>query len=1079
MNRGIFASWGASWWPVRAITRVMTLVALGALWAAQPAAAQGSRKDDVIINAQGRPLAGATVRVCTAASTGEPCAPLANIYSNQTLTQAMANPLTTDGLGNYFFYAAPGRYTIEVSGPGLITKQFQDVILPNDPSDPTFTSLSTSSGISAFSLTLSGNLTVTGSAAVGGTLTMNGKPVAVSPPQTDGIQYVSPGGDDANDGLSWGTSKHTAYAAVTALPGGDPANFLAGAGTVFLSEGTATALSMGGPKLSLSILGPNDPHWNNTISSASRSGDVVTLNFPGSHNYSTGQAITVYGVAGGTLSFDGDFTVLSTPTSTSLTFDQTGPDESAIPSTGQVLPTGWLRETGGVSLIGYGQTSASNNPGGPTVRIDGSGNSTSYAALALAGVGSRFRFEGISFGGAYPFRIGLDSNGSGAGNAGAASVQFHNCSFDVAFPDLLGSVPAVQIGPNVLWLFMDHIEINTLGQSILPISSISRSGNVVTVSMTQTMSAPFWKAGQEVLIQGVSDTSFNGTFTITSVANGATFSWTQTGSDASSSGGNVRLTPNNDNRAAVLVDTTGGTNSALIHIHDAVFNGGGGVRWKNGPGVSSNINLEHITMEGAGNSQPVYEALGTPVPQALLRDLAIADSGDTPPLVRVPAGNLAEWTRVEIGTGQEAISVDGPAVILGGRFLPNSAVSTAPNVSPAGKGQIGLFSSRFYGEVDDVRRNFSPSLVQFANLAATSCSSWTNQTGADLTVTCNQPDATRNGTAAGNLNRTTSGDGYATAYSGSRTIKAGDYFLIGAWVRANTTAGVYSNLFAPANGPLFLSFGGNARSEGVGQNLGSSTSAYIAWNPVTQEDGQWQWVWAWDRVRNTNTTVAQTVQLRLQVTNGYPLDFYAPVLMHIPISALSRGMANVSSVSRSDNITTVTTTATQSIQANQIVCISDVTDTTFNGCFKILSVPSGTTFTVKNTGSNASSSSGVVYASADSEAGELALSLAAHPSSCSAGQLCTMFGPVVGGSFSTKSSGYTLTATDSWVNVTGTTTITVPHSIVGSRWVVFNSGSNTVTLQPDGGNINGAANLTLSANTGREITCDGNNCYAH
>ena len=382
--------------------------------------------------------------------------------------------------------------------------------------------------------------------------------------------------------------------------------------------------------------------------------------------------------------------------------------------------------------------------------------------------------------------------------------------------------------------------------------------------------------------------------------------------------------------------------------------------------------------------------------------------------------------------------------------------------------------------MDDLRRNFSPSLVQFASLAATSCGSWTNQTGANLTVTCNQPDATRSGNAAGNLNRTNAGDGYVTAYSASRTIKAGDYFLVGAWVRPSTTAGVNPNVFAPFNGPLFLSFGGNARSEGIGQNLGSSSSAYISWNPITQEDGQWQWVWAWDRVRNTNTTVAQTVELRLQVTNGYPMDFYAPVLMHIPISALSRATANVSSVSRTDGITTVTTSATHSFKARQIVCVSDVTDTTFNGCFQIVSVPGGTTFTVANSGSNASSSSGVVYAGADSEAGELALALAARPSNCSVGQFCTMFGP--DGRRQPLDEVVRLHArppTDSWVNVTGTTTITVPRSIVGSRWVVFNSGSNTVTVQPDAGTINGAANITLSANTGREITCDGTNCFAH
>jgi len=53
------------------------------------------------------------------------------------------------------------------------------------------------------------------------------------------------------------------------------------------------------------------------------------------------------------------------------------------------------------------------------------------------------------------------------------------------------------------------------------------------------------------------------------------------------------------------------------------------------------------------------------------------------------------------------------------------------------------------------------------------------------------PDATRTGTtAAGNLNRTNAGDAYVTAYSASRTIKAGDYFLAGVWVRPSTTAGV-------------------------------------------------------------------------------------------------------------------------------------------------------------------------------------------------------------------------------------------------------------------------------------------------
>lgn len=79
----------------------------------------------------------------------------------------------------------------------------------------------------------------------------------------------------------------------------------------------------------------------------------------------------------------------------------------------------------------------------------------------------------------------------------------------------------------------------------------------------------------------------------------------------------------------------------------------------------------------------------------------------------------------------------------------------------------------------------------------------------------------------------------------------------------------------------------------------------------------------------------------------------------------------------------------------------------------------------------------------------------------------------------TKSSPYTLATSDSWINVTGTTTITVPHALTGQRWDVFNSGAGTVTIQADSGNVNGAANITIAANVGKSMTCDGTNCFAH
>ncbi len=156
---------------------IRSKIAMGFLWgllalvlhvvpgAVRPAHGQGSRKDDIVFNSRGVPLAGATIRVCAMPATGQPCTPLALIYSDAALTQALANPTATDGLGNYHFYAAPGRYEIEISGPGITTKQIPDVLISPDPSSPNF-----SGNISAFSLTLSGNLTVNGNTTVVGNL---------------------------------------------------------------------------------------------------------------------------------------------------------------------------------------------------------------------------------------------------------------------------------------------------------------------------------------------------------------------------------------------------------------------------------------------------------------------------------------------------------------------------------------------------------------------------------------------------------------------------------------------------------------------------------------------------------------------------------------------------------------------------------------------------------------------------------------------------------------------------------------------------------------------------------------------
>ena len=241
----------------RLTRHLLSLAALAAAFCAPGARGQGSRKDDVVFNAQGRPMAGATVRVCTSAATGQPCSPLALIYSDPGLTQALANPTTTDGLGNYTFYAAPGRYEIEISGPSITTKQLPNIILPSDPTSPTFTTVTTTSGISAFSLSLTGNLTVNGSAAVTGSLTVGGSPVPStgqdnqwsasqrfkgSDPWRDITAYMPAGGCDQST-LTGAHTTGTISSGSTALSIAYDNNFKNGCGIFIANAGPASTLS--------------------------------------------------------------------------------------------------------------------------------------------------------------------------------------------------------------------------------------------------------------------------------------------------------------------------------------------------------------------------------------------------------------------------------------------------------------------------------------------------------------------------------------------------------------------------------------------------------------------------------------------------------------------------------------------------------------------------------------------------------------------------------------------------------------------------------------------------------------------
>jgi hypothetical protein len=82
---------------------------------------------------------------------------------------------------------------------------------------------------------------------------------AVTPriPETVAIRYVANGGSDANDGLSWGTAKHTIYGALVSLPGGGTNT--AGSGTVYVGPASSANPTAGA---GIWLMASSDPNYS-------------------------------------------------------------------------------------------------------------------------------------------------------------------------------------------------------------------------------------------------------------------------------------------------------------------------------------------------------------------------------------------------------------------------------------------------------------------------------------------------------------------------------------------------------------------------------------------------------------------------------------------------------------------------------------------------------------------------------------------------------------------------------------------------------------------------------------------------
>lgn len=99
------------------------------------------RYTDYVINQNGTAVSGAYILVLQH-GTSTP----ATLYSDDGVT-SKANPVVTDGLGQFWFYAADGRYDLQISGAGSTPLTISDILLedPEDGSNANFNDVTANS----------------------------------------------------------------------------------------------------------------------------------------------------------------------------------------------------------------------------------------------------------------------------------------------------------------------------------------------------------------------------------------------------------------------------------------------------------------------------------------------------------------------------------------------------------------------------------------------------------------------------------------------------------------------------------------------------------------------------------------------------------------------------------------------------------------------------------------------------------------------------------------------------------------------------------------------------------------------
>lgn len=672
-------------------------------------------------------------------------------------------------------------------------------------------------------------------------------------------------------------------------------------------------------------------------------------------------------------------------------------------------PSGWHKAKNGgnveVAFIGVPASVApANAMSGNMAGITGP-NFDLNPTIWLSGVtGVTFRNLSSQYPGSFAW-VGTNSNGNKNDACGGSDIIFDNCGGNVAGGSSAFG-PVFDIGPNLFWLRFTNCacqcnslaDANSRERSAFWIDE-GRSPNASITSVSLTGNIATYIANNEITIGNGAVVNVTGIATAGGVFNVVN----QTVLTASPTQFTVAITHVDVGPTSVSGTGVFSPNLAtgIAYFENCHFTGGGGIRYQNIHTGTGGHFVKNCESEGAGNSQPLYDVLsafGT-FSSTLIFSEGISDSGDSPPKVRVAAGNAPWAVKVFGAAGFNNMDLAGPMCFVGMAALTSIStgstdVGTIPIgiTNPQAQNQKGSVYAHTLDQTDAARRMFGFTLAKYTNLANQDPTAWTTHGAGAITTGKTAPDGTTN---AAEVSGTDPQSDIAIAGPGSLNFHAGDYLYFGVWMKMIPPP--LDSVQSPIPG-IWFPFG----DPGAGFRLmcGSygttNLFGFLTCAAPVQTDGEWSWVWGvLKATTEAPAPYGPWVALPCMAAGSviqHTVQYYAPIMCQIPSTAVqvvaNSTIANAGTpgAQQTGHIVTITTTGAHGLVPGMLVCVKGVSASGYNGEFPVRSCPSTTTFTYYNTTTGlGNSGSGTVVPGNDSEVAEWAMNAASYSNAITAG----------------------------------------------------------------------------------------------